>query len=410
MELLRAAKFRMEPTPEQSEWLAQTAGACRYVFNLALEQRRDHWRQGRKFSYVQQASELTLCRADTDWLKAAPVHALQCALRAVDIAYERFFAGVGGYPRHKHKGDGDGFRLPDPRYLGFKRTSKRIGAVKLPKVGWIKVRDWRALPGELRNVSITRRGGHWWVSIQCRREVDTPAKSNLPPVGIDRGVAVFAALSTGQMIAPLNAFKRIEDRLAKQQVRLARKQKFSANWKKQKAKITRLHSHAANARKDFLHKVSTAIAKSHGVVKIEALNVKGMTASASGTVEKPGRNVAQKRGLNRAILDQGWSMWATMLRYKLAERGGELIEVPAAYTSQTCSCCGAIDKTSRKDQATFKCGHCGYAENADINAAKNILAARTIAPKPPKRTLRKVGKRNQTAPRVAGKERAHGAL
>jgi putative transposase len=173
------------------------------------------------------------------------------------------------------------------------------------------------------------------------------------------------------------------------------KKKFSANWKKQKAKITRLHSHAANARKDFLHKLSTGIAKSHGVVKIEKLQVRNMSASAAGTVEKPGQNVAQKRGLNRSILDQGWSMFATMLRYKLAERGGELIEVPAAYTSQTCSCCGVVDKDSRKDQATFECGHCGHADNADTNAARNIHQARTIAAEPPKRTLRRVGKRKQ---------------
>jgi putative transposase len=120
-----------------------------------------------------------------------------------------------------------------------------------------------------------------------------------------------------------------------------------------------------------------------------------MSASAAGTVEKPGQNVAQKRGLNRSILDQGWSMFATMLRYKLAERGGELIEVPAAYTSQTCSCCGVVDKDSRKDQATFECGHCGHADNADTNAARNIHQARTIAAEPPKRTLRRVGKRKQ---------------
>lgn len=409
MELLRAAKFRMEPTAEQAAWLSQTAGACRYVYNLALEQRRDHWRPGRKFSYVQQAAEITACRSDTDWLKAAPVHALQCALRAVDAAFERFFAGIGGYPRMKSRGDDDGFRLPDPSYLGFKRLSKRMGAVKLPKIGWIKVRDWRALPGELRNVAITRRAGHWYVSIQCRREVPTPAKSALPPAGLDRGVKVFAALSSGDKIEPINAFKGIQVKLAKLQHRLARKTKFSANWRKLKAKISRLHLRAANARKDFLHKRSTEIAKSHGIVKVEALNVRGMSASAAGTAEAPGRNVAQKSGLNRSILDQGWSMFRDLLRYKLAERGGELVEVPAAYTSQTCSCCGHVDAASRNGER-FKCARCGHEDHADTNAAKNILAARTLAPKPPKRTLRRVGKRNQTAPRGAVKESANGTL
>ena len=204
---------------------------------------------------------------------------------------------------------------------------------------------------------------------------------------------MFAALSNGRMVVPLNAFKRIEGRLAKAQRQLARKTKFSANWIKQKARISRMYTHAANARKDFLHKLSINIAKSHGVVKIEDLRVRNMSASAKGTVENPGRNVKAKSGLNRSILDQGWGMFATMLSYKLAACGGELLKVEAAYTSQTCAECGVIDRESRIDQATFKCRHCGHANNADINAARNILQARAIAVEPPKRILRRVGKR-----------------
>ncbi len=396
MEILRASKYRLEPTDEQAEWLAQTAGACRYVWNIALEQRRDHWRHG-KLSYYQQCRELTECRAQTEWLKAAPVHALQCALRALDKAYERFFLGLGGYPRPKRRDGADGFHMPDPAYLGFKRLTKRIGAVKLPKIGWLKVRDWRPLRGEMRSMSITKRGGHWYVSIQWRATVEAPAKSTLPPVGIDRGVKVFAALSTGERIAPLNAFKRIEDELAKLQVRLARKTKFSANWRKVKAEIGRLHSHAANARKDFLHKLSTRIAKSHGLVKVEKLRVRNMTASAKGTVEEPGRNVAQKAGLNRAILDQGWSMFDGMLQYKLPPLGGEHGEVEAMFTSQRCRKCGCTDARNRVSQALFHCISCHHEENADDNASQNILQARTIAVAPPKRALRKrAGKRNHS--------------
>jgi putative transposase len=129
----------------------------------------------------------------------------------------------------------------------------------------------------------------------------------------------------------------------------------------------------ANARKDFLHKVSTDIAKSHGTVVVEALRVRNMTASAKGTAAKPGRNMRQKAGLNRAILDQGWGMFRLFLRYKLAERGSTLIEVPAAYTSQTCSACGIVDAASRRDQARFVCVGCGHEAHADTNAAINIL-------------------------------------
>lgn len=398
----RANIYRLQPTPEQAASLAQWAGACRFVYNAALEQRRD-WYRHAKLSFTQQCRETTEARAAFDWLAAVPVHALQQALRDLDAAYQRFFAGLGGYPRPRRKGDGDSFRLPDPSYLGFKRLSKRMGAVKLPKLGWVKVRDWRPLGGELRNVTVRQKAGHWYVSIQWQREVAEPMTSSLPAVGIDRGVKVFAALSDGTQIAPLNSFRRIEVNLAKLQRRLARKQKFSANWRKLKAKISRAYLRAANARKDYLHNLSTKIAKSHGIVKVEKLSVRGMSASAAGTVANSGRNVRAKSGLNKSILDQGWSMFETMLAYKLAERGGELVKVQAAYTSQTCAECGVVDRASRLDQATFRCTACGHEDNADVNAARNILQARTIAAEPPKRTLRRVGKRNhqQDATRVA---------
>lgn len=395
MILQRANLYRLEPTLEQASAFTQWAGACRYVFNLALEQRRDWHRPGRRFSYNQQQGEITQLRAEVDWIRAVPIHAIQMAVRAVDNAFQRFFTGLGGYPQPRRKDRGDSFTLPDPSYLGFKRINRNHGAIKVPKLGWVRLRGYFPLGGELRSITISKKAGQWYVSVAWRSEAPEPTPSNLPHVGIDRGVAVFAALSDGTKIAPLNAFKRIEDKLAKAQRRLARKTKFSANWKKQKAKISRLHSQAASARKDFLHKLSTDIAKSHGVVKIEKLNVRGMTASAKGSVEAPGRNVRQKSGLNRSILDQGWSMFKTMLAYKLAERGGELVEVPAAYTSQTCAECGVVDRESREDQATFKCCHCGHEDNADVNAARNVLQARTLAVEPPKRTQRRVGKRKQ---------------
>jgi putative transposase len=387
MLLQRANVYRLEPTGEQEQAFAQWAGACRYVYNLALEQRRDHWRKA-KLSFAQQCREITEYRNEAKWLRAVPVHALQQALKDLDTAFDRFFCGLGGYPQPREKCRNDTFRLPDPSYLGLKRLSKRMGAIKLPKIGWVKCRDWRPLGGELRNVTIRRKAGKWYASIQWQREIADPEISTLPAIGIDRGIKVFAALSNGDKIEPLNAFKRIEDKLAKAQRKLARKQKFSANWKKQKAKISRLHVHAANARKDFLHNRSLEIAKSHGVVKIEKLRVQNMSASAKGTVAEPGRNVAAKSGL------QGWGMFATMLKYKLAERGGELQQVDPAYTSQTCAECGVIDSASRKDRATFECATCGHSDNADVNAARNILQARTLAVEPPKRTLRRVGKRN----------------
>jgi putative transposase len=265
MLLQRASIYRLEPTPEQSSAFAQWAGACRAVYNLALEQRRT-WGREHRLSYNQQQGEITNLRAEVDWLAAVPVHALQMAVRALDSAWQRFFAGLGEYPTPRKKFVNDSFTLPDPSYLDFKRLNKNRGAVKIPKVGWVKLVGWHSLGGELRSITISRKAGHWCASIAWRKEVADPVTTNLPSVGIDRGIAIFAALSDGRKVEPLSAFKGIRDRLTRAQRKLARKTKFGANWTKQKARITRLHRKAANARKDYLHKFSTEIAKSHGVV------------------------------------------------------------------------------------------------------------------------------------------------
>lgn len=390
----RASVFELEPTETQASAFGQWVGACRVVYNLALDQRRTFGQQHHIY-YNQQQAEITDLRAEADWLKAVPVHALQMAVRAVDSAYQRFFTGQCEAPQPRKKSVNDSFTLPDPSYLGFKRLNANHGAVKVPKVGWVKLRGYRALGGALRSITISRKAGKWFVSIAWQKEVPDPLPSNLPTVGLDRGVAVFAALSDGRKIEPLSAFKRIKDKLAKHQRKMSRKVRRSENWRKQKVKITRLHRKVANARKDYLHKLSTDLAKNHSVIKIEKLQVKNMTKSAKGTVESPGRNVKAKSGLNRSILDQGWSMFATMLGYKLIERGGKLVEVAAAYTSQACAECGSIGRANRQDQATFVCVSCGHTDNADVNAARNIHQARALAVESPKRTLRRVGKRKQ---------------
>ena len=167
-------------------------------------------------------------------------------------------------------------------------------------------------------------------------------------------------------------------KLATLQRELARKIKFSQNWRKVKAKITKLHLKIADIRKDFIHKVTTAIAANFAHVAIEDLKIKNMSSSACGTLDNPGTNVAQKSGLNRSILDQGWGMFKSFLTYKLKYMyNTELIKVNPKYTSQKCSQCHYIHKHNRKTQAEFVCKDCGHAMNADLNAALNIKAAGT---------------------------------
>ena len=383
----KAAMFRLYPTPGQAAQMAQIAGACRFVYNLALEQRRDWWRRfrsvtGGNISYASQCRELTALRAEVDWLKACPVHALQQALKDLDRAYQNFFAGRAAYPTPRKKAVNDSFRFPDPVSLIVKRTGKSSGQMKLPKLGWVRLRGWQALPGEICTITVSRRAGQWFAAVQCEREVEEPKPSTLPTVGIDMGIAVFAALSDGAIIVPANHGKKALRALRKAQRALARKKRGSANRRKAIRRVAKIQQRVANARKDFLHKHSTIIAQNHGVVVVEALEVRNMSASAKGSVEQPGRKVRQKAGLNRAILDQGWSMFRAMLAYKLADHGGKLVEVPAAYTSQTCPVCGCVDTANRQSQADFVCVACGHAANADTNAAINILRRADSALKP----------------------------
>ncbi|HEC1428875.1 TPA: transposase [Pseudomonas aeruginosa] len=370
----QAYKFRIEPTGEQQRKLRQFAGACRFVFNQALALQQANREAGGKFiGYVAMARQLTAWRNSTEtvWLKEAPVHPLQHALKDLEKAYRNFFEQRADFPRFKRKGQRDSFRYPDPKQIKLDQANCRIF---LPKLGWLRYRNSRPVLGELRNVTVSLSAGKWHVSIQTRREVETPLPQGRA-VGIDLGIARFATLSDGTLYAPLNSFKRHETALRKAQQAMSRKVKFSANWKKAKARVQRLHARIGNARRDYLHKTSTAISQNHAMVCIEDLQVRNMSKSAAGTTEQPGRNVRAKSGLNKAILDQGWFEFRRQLDYKLAWRGGWLVTVPPQNTSRTCPCCGHVSADNRQTQARFACVECGFEDNADVVGAINVLRA-----------------------------------
>lgn len=201
---------------------------------------------------------------------------------------------------------------------------------------------------------------------------ESPRHPATSTVGLDMGVAHFAVDSNGTSYAGRNSFRQLEQRIAAAQRRL--KRKFSQNWKKQKARITRLHQKAANVRRDTLHKLSTAISNNHAMVAVEELRVRNMSASAKGTLAAQGKQVKQKAGLNKAILDQGWFEFRRQLSYKQTWRGGLLIAVPAHHTSQTCPECGHVHADNRKTRAQFACLACDNTAHADVVGARNMLA------------------------------------
>ena len=373
MQRLQAFKYELKPDGAQQRNMRRYAGSCRFVYNKALALQQANHEAGEKFiGYVAMAKYLTAWRngEETPWLKDAPVHPLQHTLKDLEKAYKNFFAKRADFPQFKRKGSGDRFRYPDPKQIKLDQGNSRIF---LPKLGWIRYRNSREVLGELRNVTVSSKGGKWFVSIQTQREMEQSTPTATTSIGIDLGIARFATFSDGSYIAPLNSFKTQQAKLAKYQRRMAHKQKFSNNWKKAKAKVQKLHTTIANARRDFLHKATTTISQNHALVFIEDLQVGNMSKSAAGTAEKPGKNVAAKSGLNQAILDQGWGEFRRQLNYKTAWNGGMLFAVPPHHTSQTCPCCGHVSADNRQTQARFACVGCGYENHADVVGAVNVL-------------------------------------
>lgn len=229
--------------------------------------------------------------------------------------------------------------------------------------------------GKAKNITISESCGKWFASIQTEFEVVERPHPSASAVGVDVGVANFATLSDGVVFAPVDSFRRKQIKLAKLQRSLSRKVKFSQNWKKQKAKIGKLHQTIANTRRDFLHQTSTTISKHHALIVIEDLKVKNMSKSAAGSLDAPGNNVSAKSGLNKAILDQGWFEFRRQLEYKQAWRGGEVLAVNPRNTSRTCLCCGHVSADNRASQSKFNCVNCGFEANADLVGARNILSA-----------------------------------
>ena len=387
MKRRQAFVFELMPDGRQRRLMAQFCGACRYVFNQALALQKARFEQGeKKLSYAGLCRQLTAWRHsdETPWLKDAPTHPLQQALKDLERAYDNFFAKRAGFPNFRKKGRSERFRYPDPKQIRLDQGPGHQGRLFLPKLGWVRYRKSREVLGGVRNVTVSRRcgnrgAGRWFVSIQTEREVEVPVVSaeaaQREAVGIDLGVARFATLSDGAFYPPLNSFRRHETALRKAQQAMSRKVRFSRNWRRARNRVRHLHHCIGNARRDFLHKATTTISQNHALVFIEDLQVRNLSRSAAGTVEAPGTNVRAKSGLNKSILDQGWFEFRRQLDYKLAWRGGQLIAVPARNTSRTCPACGHVSKDNRLTQARFACVCCGYEANADVVGAINILRA-----------------------------------
>ena len=374
------SRYRLLPTPAQEAVLRDHCGHARYVWNLAVEQ-HGHWRPGRRNApgYLEQCRQLTAVRAEYPWLAAGSQTVQQQALRDFARAMDAFFdpANPAGRPSWRKAGRDEGFRITGRRgqQWDVRRLSRHVGQVWVPKAGWVRFRWSRAVPAGVKSYRVRMdRAGRWHVAFAAVPD-PVPEPGNGEVVGIDRGVAVSAALSTGKLLSVPGLTARERQRLRRLERKLSRARRGSGRRGRVRHAIARLRARESDRRKDWAEKASTDIARRFDVIRVEDLQITNMTRSAKGTWANPGRNVRQKAGLNQGILRSGWGLLVRRLEEKAP---GRVEKIKPHYTSQRCSACGQVDRDSRESQAVFRCTACGFAGHADVNAAINIAAGHAV--------------------------------
>ncbi len=352
-------RFRVYPTRAQEERLLRWEGAQRFLWNLANEQRRlglARPRDERRFpTAFDQINELTPLREDVPWLADVPRNVAAQLLVELDKAWQRCFKKLGRAPRWKRKGR-DFLSLCEPHPKVWRLSGNTL---RFPKLGYLRIVVHRPLEGKPKTCTLRRDGDQWFASIACELDDPDPPSRTAPVIALDRGLSNLIADSEGNLVPNPAHLTRALKRLAHAQRVASRRKKGSKNRQKANRRVQRLHRKVRRQRDHVLHELSARLSKSHATVVVEKLNIRGMV---------------QNRHLARDIAAAGWGRLVEMLRYKLAWSGGQLVEVPAQYSSQTCSACGHVDALSRSAER-FRCTACGAECHADVNAAK-VLRSR----------------------------------
>jgi putative transposase len=361
MEIKRAYRFRCYPTPEQQVVLARVFGCTRFVYNHMLRLRTDAWFQRQeRVGYHETSAALTALKKQPElaWLNEVSSVPLQQALRHLQTAFTNFFAKRAKYPAFKSKHDRQAAEYTTSAFKwdGFALTLAKMDA-PLP------IRFSRMVPraAKVTTVTVSRdAAGRYFVSMLCDDAVQ-PLPAAKAQVGIDLGLTHFAILSTGEKIAAPNTFRKNEAKLAKLQRRLAKKTKGSRNRAKARVKVARAHAHIADARRDFLHKLSTRLIRENQVIAIETLAVS---------------NMQKNRPLAKSIADAGWAEFTRQLAYKAQWYGRTLVTMDRWFpSSKRCSGCGHTVPKMALNVREWTCPGCGSLHDRDVNAARNVLAA-----------------------------------
>jgi transposase len=376
------SQFRLYPTPAQQAALLEQCRHARYLWNLALDQ-WSMWTpdKGATPGFAEQCRQLTEARAAFGWLRAGSQMVQQQALRDFAQAVQNFYAGTHRRPTWRKTGRREGFRIVGSQASRVVKLNRKWANVNVPKVGWVRFRLSRAIP-DAKSYRITcGRLGRWHLAFAVIPP-PIPAPGTGEVVGVDRGVTVSAALSTGERLTCPGLSEAEQARLKQLQRRLARCCRGSNRRRRVQEAIARLHARAADRRKDWVEQTSTDLARRFDLIRVEGLRIAQMTrrAKPKPDPDRPGAYLANRRrskaGLNRGILANGWGLLVQRLEHKAA---GRVEKVNPAYTSQTCNVCGHCASENRESQAVFRCVACGHRANADVNAAANIAAGRAAS-------------------------------
>lgn len=417
-------RTRLRPTNAQEALLYRNCAGCRFIYNYVLQmqkERHEVFRAAREkflednpgkkpkdfkpsdsekpFSAYDLKKQIAIINKEdeTSWLAELDSQILQDAVLNFGKTWSRFTTKIGGYPRFRNRDMHNGFGRANgdkSKLMREKRfTLSKIGSIKMFEEPKPKVSDevqYLIDNGQLdlsrpSSYMVSRKAHKWWISIRWQVPKTIVPVRDGKSVGIDMGVAEWATTSDGEH---LGRDKQVEKKLKQllerrdfYQRQLARRPKqkgedgksfHGSNRVKTKKKLAKVSNKIAEIRRNYSHHSSKDLTNRYAKIALEKLNIQNMTKSAKGTTEEPGKNVKQKAGLNRSILQQNWYQLRSMLEYKMTRSGGKIEDVDPKHTSQMCSSCQHVDEKNRQSQSEFKCVKCGFEENADLNAARNI--------------------------------------
>ncbi|MFJ8630711.1 RNA-guided endonuclease InsQ/TnpB family protein [Streptomyces sp. NPDC093568] len=390
----------MALSPAQVRLIDEQAHAARTMWNCL----HDWWTMLPKGKRTLAAADAAIrqARKEIDWLAVLPAQAAQAVLKTYFQAWKNCWDGRADEPNFKAR-----FRtvmsvdIPQGRDLAISRVHRRWGMVNIPKVGRVRFRWTKSLPvgkradteNRITGARLVKDALGWHIAFRATTLEPASMPHPGPQVGIDAGITVPLALSDSEKydhdewksgkdkpnawLTDTEQAKllRLEQRAAHRKSFRKRGERTSNRLRADYDQIQQLRARAKRRHQDWQHQTTTEIAAKYSVIVVEDLAITNMTKSAKGTIAEPGKNVAQKSGLNRSISQEAWGRAVTMLAYKTAQRGGSLHKVPAPGTSRRCSACGFTTPGSRQSQAVFVCKNpdCGWSGNADHNAARNIL-------------------------------------